>query len=162
MALRDEPCALQGVRRQVKELVDGTLSLTVHIAPYHRAAFWRLFPEIDTPVALAPLQPEASMAASTTPLVTSSSNDLEPVGAGPLCRLAAMWCKDEAFQKWVLGDGQYAVADDAERERICAGSVRKACLIDSRRELDTNPEAKARFDKLIRHPFVAHLKTLQV
>jgi hypothetical protein len=47
--------AIEGVRRQFKQLADGTLAVTIHIEPRHIEAFMRLFSEIDMPVALAPL-----------------------------------------------------------------------------------------------------------
>jgi hypothetical protein len=51
--------AIQAVRRQTRELADGTLEVKLHVQPYHKADFHRLFPEIDTLVALAPLVPVA-------------------------------------------------------------------------------------------------------
>ena len=47
--------AVAGTRRSMKELVDGTIRVQIDIDPPHRAAFLRLFPEIDMAVALAPL-----------------------------------------------------------------------------------------------------------
>ncbi len=48
--------AISGTRRTVKELVDGTLRVTVDIDPPQKAAFLKLLPEVDMPVAIAPLQ----------------------------------------------------------------------------------------------------------
>lgn len=53
------PDAVAGVRRAVRELVDGTLRVTLDIEPRDRAAFWGLFPDIDMPAALAPLRLDA-------------------------------------------------------------------------------------------------------
>lgn len=50
--------AISGTRRQIRELVDGTIEVKLHIDPRFKAEFHRLFPEIDMPVALAPLQPD--------------------------------------------------------------------------------------------------------
>lgn len=49
------PVAIAAVRRQVRELVDGTLEIKLHVEPRFKQDFHRLFPEIDVPVALAPL-----------------------------------------------------------------------------------------------------------
>lgn len=54
------PAAVSGTRRQVRELVDGTLEVKIHIDQAYRAVFHRIFPEIDMPVALAPLKVEAA------------------------------------------------------------------------------------------------------
>ncbi len=47
--------AITGTRRQVRELVDGTLEVKIHVEPRHKGDFHELFPDIDMPVALAPL-----------------------------------------------------------------------------------------------------------
>jgi hypothetical protein len=47
--------AISGTRRQYKEMADGTIRVSVDIEPQFKAEFHRLFPDIDTPVALAPL-----------------------------------------------------------------------------------------------------------
>lgn len=52
----NEVLAIEGVRRQFKQLADGTLAVTIHIEPRHIEQFMRLFGEIDMPVALAPLR----------------------------------------------------------------------------------------------------------
>lgn len=50
--------AVPGTRRQIRELVDGTLEVKVHVEPRHKKAFLDLLGEIDMPVALAPLVPD--------------------------------------------------------------------------------------------------------
>lgn len=51
---------------------------------------------------------------------------------------AALRCKDEDFQYWLGADGE----DDA------AVTVRKRCGVLSRSEIDTNPEAAAKWKRL--------------
>jgi len=51
----NEPTAVSGVRRGLRELADGTIRVSLDIEPKDRAAFFRLFPEIDMPIAIAPL-----------------------------------------------------------------------------------------------------------
>lgn len=50
------PVALSATRRQARELVDGTIEVKLHIDPRFKADFHRLFPDIDMPVAIAPLE----------------------------------------------------------------------------------------------------------
>jgi hypothetical protein len=50
--------AISGTRRQARELVDGTIEVKIHIDPRFKAEFHAMFPEIDMPVAIAPLQPD--------------------------------------------------------------------------------------------------------
>lgn len=65
--------AVAGTRRSMKELVDGTIRVQIDIDPPDRAAFLRLFPNIDMPVALAPL------ALNTQPAPSEQSVDSENI-----------------------------------------------------------------------------------
>ena len=57
--MSDTPTALWGIRRTARELVDGTIRVQIDIDPKNRKTFNELLGEIDMPVALAPLAPEA-------------------------------------------------------------------------------------------------------
>jgi len=48
--------AIAGTRRSAKEMADGTLRVAVDIEPRDKARFHALFPEIDMPIAIAPMQ----------------------------------------------------------------------------------------------------------
>ena len=50
--------AIAGTRRAVKELVDGTLRVTIDVDERYKATFHKLFPQIDMPCALVPLKPD--------------------------------------------------------------------------------------------------------
>jgi len=130
--------AIAGTKRTAKQLVDGTIAVTVHIEPRDAAEFWRMFPSVDTPCAIAPLV-----------------NDFErlpqpnkPKG-GPLCTLAARWCKEPMFQQWI----------GVETEQGAADSIRTICEIKSRSELDHNPMAAINFNEHFRTPYMDFLKT---
>lgn len=146
--MTDQVTAIPGTRRAAKELVDGTLSLTVHIQPTDKAAFHRLFPEIDMPIAIAPL------AIGVLPKAEEPAPEI-----GPRCKLAVMWCKDEKFQLWLHGQvpGQ-AWPIEMPAEDIAAQQLKESCGVLSRRELDTQPTAGARFDDLIRRPYQSYLR----
>lgn len=57
--MTEEYSAIAGTRKAVKELVDGTLRIQIDIEPRHKKQFHKLFPDIDMPVAIAPLAPVA-------------------------------------------------------------------------------------------------------
>lgn len=123
--------AISGTRRKAQELSDGTLRVMVDIDPRFKAEFHRLFPNIDTPCAIAPLV-----------------NDFERIEqkelkGGALCRLAAMWCKDQEFQEWV----------GATTEEGAATIIRESCEIKSRSELDHNQDAADVFNTHFRSPY---------
>ncbi|MBY0475435.1 MAG: hypothetical protein K2Q13_10315 [Nitrosomonas sp.] len=48
--------AVSGTRRSMKELVDGTIRVQIDIDPMYREEFFRLFGQIDMPVAIAPIR----------------------------------------------------------------------------------------------------------
>jgi hypothetical protein len=51
--------AIAGTRKAIKEMVDGTLRIQIDIEPRYKSQFHELFPDIDMPVAIAPLVPVA-------------------------------------------------------------------------------------------------------
>lgn len=137
--------AVSGIRRAIKELVDGTIRVQVDIDPQYRQRFFALFPEIDMPVALAPLVARPVYAASPKPAQKPA------VARAGLARLAAMWGDTEDFRAWVHAEFGVALDDAAE----AAEWIREVCQVDSRAALDTDPGAAARFNELIRAPYMA-------
>jgi hypothetical protein len=143
--------AISAVRRQVREMVDGTLEVRLHVSPTEKAAFHQLFPEIDMPVALAPLK-------LTVRVQEKPAEPKESVG--PLCQLAVQWCKDEAFQYWSCPAGMISAANpfgQPPNEQTAKQFILNQCQVASRRELDTNEQAANRFHTLIRIPYMKHI-----
>lgn len=65
----------------------------------------------------------------------------------PITRLSAwvaLRCKEELFQRF-LG---------VQDEQTAIDTVRTKCGVKSRAEFDQDPKAKARFDEIIRRPFI--------
>ena len=56
IAPMEDITAVEGTRRTVKELSDGTLRVVIDVEPMDKKKFLELFPEIDTPIAMAPLK----------------------------------------------------------------------------------------------------------
>jgi hypothetical protein len=153
----------------MKELVDGTIRVQIDIEPQHRTAFLELFPAIDMPVALAPLNigqapavpgDDDDIEPPYTGPVTFSKADLESkdIGSstwtalGPLCKSAIMLGKEEAFQEWVCSQQETVVGEPIPRndEEWAANYIRVSCGVESRKELDEVPEAKAAFKDMMR------------
>lgn len=133
---RERPTAISGTRRQIRELVDGTIEVKIHIDPAFRKTFHELFPDIDTPIAIAPLKRDFEKKAK------------EPeIKGGPLAQLAGQWSNDEVFQGWTK-------TADAETARAY---ILGECGINSRKELDHNSAAAEAFHKKIRIPFMDFL-----
>ena len=128
--------AISATRRQMKEMADGTIRVQVDIDPAFRAAFLQAFPSIDMPIALAPLvanferRPEAP-------------KEQPKGGAG--AKWLAMRCDEESFWEFLgsINDGAAPAS-----EQGAAAIVRSLLGVQSRAEVDTDPDAKARFDEL--------------
>lgn len=58
---------------------------------------------------------------------------------------AAQLCKLPRFQKWLVSSGYAFEAT----EEAAADAIRESCQIDSRSDLKSNVEARARFDGLV-------------
>lgn len=132
--------------RTYSVLRDGTLRVVVDVDPRFKAEFHKLFVDIDLPVALAPLKPEFERI-----------EQAEKQKGGELCKLAARWCKDPDFLGWLS-----AKADEISTEEEAAVYMRYMCCIDSRSELDHNPEAAALFNEHFRVPYMDFLKETNV
>ena len=122
--------AISGTRRAMKEMADGTIRVQIDIDPSCRAAFLQLFPNIDMPVALAPL-------------VADFERQEKPKG-GELARLAGQLCQNPMFQEWC----------EAESAEAAAEWVRLTCGVVSRSELDHDATAAGKFHRLVRLPFL--------
>jgi hypothetical protein len=133
--------AVEAERRQVRELANGTLEVKLFVAPVAKAEFHRLFPDLGMPCTLVPVKPAAP-------------SDV-PKG-GELARLAGILCGDAEFQVWIearhptIAEGA-EFGDDASK--VAAHIVRTLCGVESRAELDHDPEAARRFHELVRKPW---------
>jgi hypothetical protein len=136
--------ALMATRRQARELVDGTIEVKLHIDPRYKGDFHKLFPEIDMPVALAPITPQAANEEAQQETIAKG---------GAMARLAGIWCADPLFWQW-LREQRF----DVENEKEAAEFVRFTCGIESRAELDSNDEAAAIFLQEIRGPYMQWLE----
>ena len=127
--------AIESSSVKVSTLADGTLRLVVDIEPCHAQAAFAMFGAPGTAVALAALKPMHQVRA-----------EQEKAKGGPLSQWLAIRCNEGHFQQW-LG---VRCTDDA------ATHVRDICEVESRAEIDSNPVAEQRFQKLIRGPYAKH------
>lgn len=92
--------------------------------------------------------------------------------AGPLCKLSAMWCGRVDFREWLehhFPDTWFAAREKLSEETfgevpsvdIAAETVRMVCDAKSRKDLDTDPLARERFNLNIRLPFGKSLHEAQ-
>lgn len=148
---RERPQAISGTRRQLKEMADGTLRVQIDIDPRFKKLFHELFPDIDTPVALAPLKNDFDQ--------PKEEKKEEPKG-GPLARLAGMFCNDPNFSRWLNEQGRFSHHEslflrDGQivNPAMARADILETCKIQSRKELDSNPTAARIFHEQIRLPY---------
>lgn len=148
--------AISGTRRQMQELADGTIRVKIDIDPAFKKQFQEMFPDIDMPVALAPLVAQFEQ---TKPLVVQTPSDMSDYGAGePDSRftdagsipsnstelsqkyrvLACQLCKNKDFQQFI----------EVSDEESARAHILSLCDIASRRELDTDVAASYIFERL--------------
>lgn len=84
-------------------------------------------------------------------------DDEKPVPAkdrarmGDLCYWSVMRCTEPTF--WEFLNREFPMADEVTNAEQAADLLKFVCTVDSRKEFDTDAQAKARFDRLIRHPY---------
>ena len=156
---------IEGASVSIKTMADGTLRLTVDIEPRNAQAAFALFGAPGRAMALAALKdgsgaiPDAVIPASDKPK------------GGEWAKLAGMWCADPDFWLWIRplydremgGDGKgfgdlQMGTDFSGLTEFCVHAMKFMVEIHSRRELDHDPEALARFKDRIRTPFMAWMR----
>lgn len=135
----------------MKEMADGTIRVQVDIDPACRGSFLALFPNIDMPVALAPLVADFEQRAPEP--------EQKPKG-GELARMAGMFTRDFAFHDWLAHTdedmpGDWTKWQAAEWATYADSFIKAQCGISSKVELDHNGTAAASFHERVRKPFVA-------
>lgn len=131
--------AISGTRRTMREMADGTIRVQIDIDPSCRGQFLSMFPDIDMPVALAPLRADFEQQQADVPPSTD-----KPKG-GELARLAGMFCQQPEFLEF---------AGRAETPEQAADWVRRVCGVASRAELDHNELAAKLFHDRVRRPYM--------
>ena len=119
---------------KVATMADGTLRITADIEPRHAQAAFALFGSPGTPMALAALKVG----------IPAAADPVQEVKGGALAKSAGIICNDPDFQEFAGGNGYVSRDETAARAWIC-----DFCLVESRRELDHNPQAARRYALLM-------------
>ena len=136
--------AIEASSVRISTMADGTLRITLDVEPAHAQAAFALFGSPGTPVALAALK-------------TAAQASQERAKGGEAARWLGMRCGEPEFQGWCAKQWPLFIPRDFTSGTDCASRiVRAVCLVNSRAEIDNDPAAFARFDTLIRKPWIAH------
>lgn len=96
---------------------------------------------------------------SANPLISKNSctkPELKREPLGDLCWRAVQWCKEPEFWDFLtktICDPDCGVFDETGAKF----AVQAVCCVESRKELDTNPEAARKFNGRIRGPYQKYL-----
>ena len=142
--------AITGTRRQMKEMADGTIRVTVDIDMQFKDVFLTNFP-IDTAIAIVRMTQEASARQMRTNIV-SQENRMNGLGL-----LAVRWCKETMFWEWLEDN----FGEDIDSEEAASDAIKAICNIETRKELNTNVPAAEFFNKHIRIPYMNFLEELK-
>ena len=82
-----------------------------------------------------------------------TQSTLHKPAIGPLCMLAVQWCRMPEFWRWLETDPE----NSARSEMGAAACVKSLCEVESRKDIDGNPDAERRFHSQIRGPFSKYL-----
>lgn len=129
--------AISGTRRAMREMADGTIRVQVDIDPRFRDDFFAMFPAIDMPVAIAPLVANFEQ-----------QGEPEKTKGGALSELAGMWCRDKRFWDFL----------EVPDEKSAIEYIRAICGVESRADIDHNPDAERAFQSEIRIPYMNYLR----
>lgn len=132
---------IEGASVSVKTMADGTLRLAIDIEPRNAQAAFMLFGAPGRAVALAALKDGAG-----------AVQEPAPAKGGEWAKLAGMWCADPDF--WAFLNQTYPKDDPVENAQHAAMAVRVYSGIESRAELDHNPDALHLFNQKVRFPFM--------
>lgn len=133
------PCASVSL----KTMADGTLRISFDIEPMHAQDAFKLFAAPGTPAAIAAL----AVGYAASPAISKTETTEKPKG-GPLAIEAASMCRNQQYLAW---SGHTSEQDAADAMREYLG-------ITSRSQLDHNVDAKARFIKDFRAPFMKYMQ----
>lgn len=137
--------AISAAAMTVRTMADGSLRITVEVEPQDAQQAFALFGKPGAPMALAALA--VGHAAVQEP---------EKPKGGERAKWAAIRCGDREFQNWLCRayPTEFLDAPGNTNQEFCASVIRQVCGVKSRAELDTDKAAGARFDELIRRPWM--------
>lgn len=139
--------AISATRRQARELVDGSLEVKIIIDPRFKADFHAMFPEIDMPVAIAPLRADfEEIEKESTPAPAAK------LKGGPRSKEAGKMCENPDFRAFIMQRYPilYGNCNMQDLREPVACVVRQLTGVLSRAELDHHESAWRRFQDLMR------------
>jgi hypothetical protein len=138
---------IEAAAMRCKTMADGSLRIEVEVEPRNAQAAFALFGAPGRAVALAALKDGSGA------VEPRHEPQAEPAKkGGEWAKLAGMWCNDPDF--WAFCNQNFTADSPMCHADHAALSLRVRCCIQSRAELDHNPEALELFQIHFRRPFM--------
>jgi hypothetical protein len=140
---------IEGASVAVKTMADGTLRISVDVEPRHAQAAFALFGSPGVPMALAALKVGAAAEAKSDEVAPADEAKRDK----PIAKWLALRCKEPEFRDWLKQWYRLAgpVTETEARNVVC-----RICDVESRGDIDGDPEAEAAFHSQIRGPYSKH------
>ena len=133
-------------------MADGTLRISFDVEPGQAQDAFKLFAAPGTQVAIAALKDGSFLAQPV-----AKPKPREPLGDA--CYRTVLWCNEPSF--WDFLTEAYPDCEKVQSSLFAAFLVRWACNVESRKELDTDPEANKIWNREIRQPYADYLKRIE-
>ena len=140
----------------MKTMADGTLRISFDVEPSQAQDAFKLFAAPGTQVAIAALKDGSFLA---QPVAEPKPREQ----LGDACYRTVLWCADPHFWNFLnntpfFGDASFRIANSP---LTASKAVKTICNVESRKELDTNPEANETWHREIRQPYAGYLKRIE-
>ena len=150
--------ALQAASAGVKDMADGSLRITIEFEPRYAKDAFALFGARGTQVAIAALK-DGSFLEQPIP---SNPGELKPrEQLGDACYRTVLWCNQPSFWDFLNTNPRRYTEGVVFNSVGAAQEVKDLCNVESRKELDTNPEANETWHREIRQPYAGYLKRIE-
>ena len=130
----------------MKTMADGTLRISFDIEPINAQDAFKLFATPGTQVAIAALVDGSYLAQ-----IPSNSTELkQQERMGDACYWTVVRCQEPLFWEFLESE---CPGQSIKNKFDAAELVKTVCGVDTRKELDTNPEANKYWNTDIREPY---------
>lgn len=129
---------------RLKTMADGTLHFTIAVEPAYAQDAFAMMGSPGVPLAIARLTVGTPLPETATePEPPAEAEPAAPAKGGPLAKWAALRCQDDAFRGFF----------QEPNEGLMRDRILRLCGINSRAELDSNPQASGLFRRHFMEPW---------
>ena len=142
----------------LKTMADGTLRISFDVEPRNAQDCFQLFASPGTQAVIAALKDGSFLEQPVEPVAEPKPREQ----LGDACYRTVLWCTQPSF--WYFLNYEFSLTSDEKITKPieAAKFIRDYCNVESRKELDTNPEANKTWHREIRQPYADYLKRIEL